>query len=377
MIILQINKSELILPVNIETFFAMAENLQLYSQIMQQWFAGNYRKLPWRETNDPYLIWISETILQQTRISQGLDYYLRFTARFPDVQSLAAADVTEVLRLWQGLGYYSRARNLHFAARQIITDFDGKFPTQYINVRELKGVGKYTAAAICSIAYNQPFAVVDGNVYRVLSRLFNEPAPIDTTKGVKIFADLADRILDKKAPASHNQSIMEFGALQCKPVSPDCKNCVLRAYCRGFEANTITSLPVKEKKTKVSERFFNYLVIKEKEFIFINKRTENDIWRGLYDFPSIEAERLFSKDEIIQNREFNTLFEDIDSITINYPATTYKHILTHRTIFAQFIEIEITKPSKILENKYIKINISNLTDFPMPRLIEKYFENRI
>jgi A/G-specific adenine glycosylase len=353
----------------------MPENLHIYSQIMQKWFVENQRKLPWRETKNSYLIWISETILQQTRVSQGYDYYLRFVARFPDVKTLAAADETDVLRLWQGLGYYSRARNLHFAARQIVSDFDGKFPTACNDVLKLKGVGIYTAAAICSIAYNQAVAVVDGNVYRVLSRLFDESAPIDTTKGQKLFANLAADILDKNAPSAHNQAIMEFGALQCTPISPNCENCVLQAYCQAFAAKTVANLPVKAKKIKVSERFFNYLIIKEKNNIFIKKRTENDIWRGLYDFPLIEAEKLFSKEEFIENEQVKTLFKDIDKIIINNFSTTYKHILTHRKIFAQFIEIEISQSSETLENQFVKINLSEVSNYPLPRLIERYLED--
>jgi len=354
----------------------MSENLQIYSQNMQKWFAENHRELPWRETKDPYKIWISEIILQQTRVNQGYDYYLRFIERFPDVKTLAAADETEVLRFWQGLGYYSRALNLHFSANQIITDFGGKFPTTCKDVLKLKGVGVYTAAAICSFAYNQPLAVVDGNVYRLLSRLFNEPAPIDTTEGQKMFANLAAEILDKRSPSAHNQSIMEFGALQCVPISPDCNNCVLQVYCQAFANKTVSDLPMKAKKTKVSERFMNYLVINEKENIFIKKRTEKDIWRGLYDFPLIEGEKLFSKDEFIENKQVELLLKDAGKIFINNFSTTYKHILTHRKIFAQFIEIEISESSKILENQFVKIKCSEISNFPLPRLIDKYLADR-
>jgi A/G-specific adenine glycosylase len=339
---------------------------------MQKWFAENHRELPWRETKDPYKIWISEIILQQTRVNQGYDYYLRFIERFPDIKTLAAADETEVLRYWQGLGYYSRARNLHFAASQIVANFSGIFPHTLKDVLKLKGVGVYTAAAICSFAYNEPVAVVDGNVYRLLSRLFNEPTPIDTTEGQKIFADLAAEILDKKSPSAHNQSIMEFGALQCVPVSPDCNHCTLQSYCQAFANKTVAALPVKAKKTKVTERFFNYLVINEKENIFIKKRTEKDIWSGLYDFPLIEGEKLFSKDELIENEQVGNLFQDVGEIFINNFSTTYKHILTHRKIFAQFIEIEVSQLSKIIENQFIKIKRSEVSNFPLPRLIDKY-----
>jgi A/G-specific adenine glycosylase len=350
----------------------MPGNLQVYSGNMQKWFAGNHRNLPWRETKDPYKIWISEIILQQTRVSQGYDYYLHFIERFPDVKTLAAANETEVLRYWQGLGYYSRARNLYFAANQIMKDFNGKFPDTFKEVLKLKGIGFYTAAAICSFAYNQPVATVDGNVYRLLSRLFNVSAPIDTTEGQKIFAGLAAEILDKQSPSAHNQAIMEFGSQVCVPISPHCNNCVLQVYCQAFANNTIAGLPVKAKKTKISERFFNYLIINEKDNIFIKKRTEKDIWCGLYDFPLIEDEKLLLEDEFTENEQIKNLLRDVEKIFINNFSTTYKHVLTHRIIFAQFIEIEIVHSSAILENRFLKIKRSDISDFPLPRLIDKY-----
>ncbi|MDR2385784.1 MAG: A/G-specific adenine glycosylase [Tannerella sp.] len=346
--------------------------MQIYSRNMQKWFVENHRELPWRETKDPYKIWISEIILQQTRVNQGYDYYLRFIERFPDIKTLATADETEVLRFWQGLGYYSRARNLHFAARQIVEYFGGIFPDTFSDVLKLKGVGVYTAAAVCSFAYNQPVAAVDGNVYRVLARLFDESAPIDTAEGQKIFANLAAEILDKHSPSAHNQSIMEFGALLCVPVSPDCNNCVLQDHCQAFAKKTVDSLPVKAKKTKVVERFFNYIIINEKENIFIKKRIEKDIWRGLYDFPLIESGKLFSKNEFLENEQVKNLLRDVEKIFVNNFSATYKHILTHRKIFAQFIEIEIAPSSKALEKQYIKIKHSDIANFPLPRLIDKY-----
>jgi A/G-specific adenine glycosylase len=321
----------------------MPENLQVYSRNMQKWFAENHRQLPWRETKDPYKIWISEIILQQTRVNQGYDYYLRFIERFPDVKTLAATDETEVLRYWQGLGYYSRARNLYFAANQIMKDFSGKFPDTFRDVLKLKGIGLYTAAAICSFAYNEPVATVDGNVYRLLSRLFNVSVPIDTTEGQKIFAALAADILDRQSPSAHNQAMMEYGSQVCVPVSPRCDNCVLQGYCQAFANHTMADLPVKIKKTKVSERFFNYLIINEKDCVFIKKRTEKDIWRGLYDFPLIEDEKLLSEDEFMENEQIGNLLRGIEKVCINSFSTTYRHILTHRKIFAQFIEIEISR----------------------------------
>jgi A/G-specific adenine glycosylase len=353
----------------------MSENLQIYSQNMQKWFVENHRELPWRETKDPYKIWISEIILQQTRVSQGYDYYVRFIERFPDIKTLAAADETEVLRFWQGLGYYSRARNLHFAASQIVENFGGIFPENFKNVLKLKGIGVYTAAAICSFAYNQPVAVVDGNVYRLLSRLFNEPAPIDTAGGQKIFTDLAAEILDKQSPSAHNQAIMEFGALQCVPISPDCDHCVLQVYCQAFACKTVSVLPVKANRTKTAERFFNYLIINEKENIFIKKRTEKDIWRGLYDFPLIEGEKIISGDEFLENEQVRNLLQGVENVCISKFSITYKHVLTHRKIFARFFEIEIPQSSKILESQFVKVKRSEISNFPLPRLIDKYLSD--
>ena len=231
------------------------------ADILLDWYAREGRDLPWRRTRDPYCIWLSEVILQQTRVAQGMEYYLRFTERFPDVASLAAAPVDEVLKLWQGLGYYSRARNLHAAARQVVECFGGRFPVALDEVRSLRGVGDYTAAAICSAAYDAPCAVVDGNVYRVLARLFDLDAPIDSTAGKRSFAELAQSQLDTAHPGRYNQAIMDFGALQCTPSSPRCEACPLAGRCLALAAGTVAARPVKQSKTKVRDRWFNYLHI--------------------------------------------------------------------------------------------------------------------
>lgn len=249
------------------------------------WYGVNGRDLPWRRTRDPYRIWLSEVILQQTRIAQGMDYYLRFVARFPDVGALAAADEDEVLKLWQGLGYYSRARNLHAAARQVVERYGGRFPAAYADVRSLKGVGDYTAAAVCSIAYDAPCAVVDGNVYRVLSRLFDLDLAIDTAEGRKAFAALADEQLDRRRPARYNQAIMDFGALQCTPANPSCNDCPLRDECLSLAAGTVAERPVKAGRTRIRPRYLNYLHLECGGRIALRRRPEGDIWQGLYDLP--------------------------------------------------------------------------------------------
>ena len=255
------------------------------ADILLDWYAREGRDLTWRRTRDPYRIWLSEVILQQTRVAQGTEYYLRFTERFPDVASLAAAPEDEVLKLWQGLGYYSRARNLHAAARQVVERFGGRFPVALEEVRSLRGVGDYTAAAICSAAYDAPCAVVDGNVYRVLARLFDLDAPIDSTAGKRTFAELAQMQLDKRCPGRYNQAVMDFGALQCTPAQPGCADCPLASRCLALAAGTVAERPVKQTKTKVRDRWFNYLHVSSGDRTLLRRREGRDIWQGLYEFP--------------------------------------------------------------------------------------------
>ena len=257
------------------------------------WYEENKRDLPWRDTKDPYRIWISEIILQQTRVAQGYDYFVRFMERFPDVFTLAEADEDEVMKHWQGLGYYSRARNLHAAARSMASS--GGFPVTYEGVLALKGVGEYTAAAICSFAYDMPYAVVDGNVYRVLSRWLGIDTPIDSTSGKKEFAQAAQELMDKRRPALYNQAIMDFGALQCTPASPDCLFCPLADSCLALSQGRVDTLPVKQHKTKVTHRFFNYIYVRTGGYTFIRKRTGNDIWKNLYEPLLIETDTDFSE----------------------------------------------------------------------------------
>lgn len=259
-----------------------------FGRILIEWYQDNRRDLPWRRTKNPYLIWISEIILQQTRVAQGYDYYQRFVKRFPDVFSLADADEDEVMKYWQGLGYYSRARNLHAAARSMAEA--GGFPKTYKEVLALKGVGEYTAAAICSFAYGMPYAVVDGNVYRVLSRWLGIETPIDSTEGKRIFAEVAAELLDKAQPGLYNQAIMDFGALQCTPVSPNCMFCPFIDTCVARQKGLVDTLPVKLHKAKVTNRYFNYIYVRMGAHTLINKRTGNDIWKNLYELPLIETE---------------------------------------------------------------------------------------
>lgn len=349
-------------------------NQNSISDTLINWYKVNKRELPWRDINDPYKIWISEIILQQTRVNQGISYYFRLIERFPTVSELAKSDEDEVLKYWQGLGYYSRARNLHKAAKQIISNFGGKLPTQHSDILSLAGIGEYTAAAISSFAYNDFYAVVDGNVFRFLSRFFGIETPIDTTIGKKEFTNLATEILSQTNPGIHNQAIMEFGALQCVPNSPNCSICPLNSSCRAFQTNSTATLPVKSKKTKTQNRYFNYLFINYQNYTFIQKRTSKDIWLNLYEFPLIETEHLLTDFELIEHDSFKSLFEGIHKIEILKRTNPMKHVLSHRVIYAQFQIISIDKISKQLENS-IKVPLNSIDKYATSRLMELFLEN--
>ncbi len=341
--------------------------------LLSNWYSANRRDLPWRGIIDPYKIWISEIILQQTRVNQGYDYYVRFIGRFPDVATLASAGEDEVLKYWQGLGYYSRARNLHKASKQIINTFGGQFPTDYHDVLSLSGVGDYTAAAICSLAYHQPYAVVDGNVYRVLSRLTGSATPIDTSTGKKEFAALAQQLLDTAHPDIHNQAMMEFGALQCTPVNPDCEICPLKENCVGFNSGIVNMLPVKQGKTLVTNRYFNYFFIKYGEFTYLQKREDDDIWKNLYEFPLIETDREMELSELSASNEFQSLFGNLTDFEILKVTPPLKHVLSHRIIFARFYRIRIHSENERISD-FVKIRTDELNRYAVSRLMERYLE---
>jgi A/G-specific adenine glycosylase len=346
-----------------------------FSEKLTNWYAQNKRDLPWRNTRDPYRIWLSEIILQQTRVDQGTAYYLKFEEAFPTVVDLARADNEKVMKLWQGLGYYSRARNLHTAAKTITDVHKGDFPRSHKQILELKGVGEYTAAAIASFAFGQPYAVVDGNVYRVISRVFGIKTPIDSSQGKKEFNEIAASLLDKKDPGTHNQAIMEFGALYCKPASPDCNSCIFNNVCHAYRNNEVQTLPVKEKKTKIRSRFFNYLVLQKKEQIIIRKRRGNDIWTNLYDFPLIETSSELEEEEFFTSTQWKELSGQLD-FKFSKVSPPYKHILSHQHIFAKFWLIE-PKGSlkKIAPAASVIVNVSDLTKYAVPRLIERYLQD--
>ena len=336
------------------------------------WYAENRRDLPWRHDPTPYEVWLSEVILQQTRVNQGMDYYLRFIEKWPTVVDLAKAFEEEVLKMWQGLGYYSRARNLHQCAKQVVEQYNGEFPADFEALKKLKGVGDYTAAAIASIAFNLPHTVVDGNVYRVLARLYDTDTPININEGQKRFAQLADEILNRKQPGLHNQAMMEFGALHCTPKNPNCLLCPLQAQCLAFTHQTVLQRPVKLPKVKVTTRYFNYLVIRINNSVYLHKRCGNDIWRNLYDFPCVESEQPLSVEEVIASEQFQQLIGS-RSFTICKVSPVFTHKLTHRTLLAQFIEIKLEQKLLQIETKDLFLTReTDLVSFPIPRLIDLY-----
>ncbi|WP_299133461.1 A/G-specific adenine glycosylase [uncultured Tenacibaculum sp.] len=330
------------------------------------WYLQNNRSLPWRKTKDPYFIWLSEIMLQQTRVAQGLPYFLRVTEAFPTVFDLAKAEENEVLKLWQGLGYYSRARNLHYTAKHIANELNGVFPDNYKTLLKLKGVGDYTASAIASICYNEPVAVVDGNVYRVLSRYFGIQTPINITKGIKEFKELAQSLIDVKNPGNYNQAIMDFGALNCKPQNPLCDSCMFSESCIAFNSDLVKELPKKEKKLKVKKRFFNYLVVvTDTNETILEERKGKGIWEGLYQFPLIETEKYIDVNELIDLDDFKNLFSKETSIKL-FNKKEIIHKLSHQHLYTQFW---------IVNTSFIKEATTNWKEIkkqPVPVLIDKF-----
>lgn len=331
------------------------------------WYRVHHRPLPWRETSDPYRIWLSEVILQQTRVDQGLSYYLRFIGRWPSVAELAAADENEVLKEWQGLGYYSRARNLLAAARQVMEEFDGKFPDSHAALLRLKGVGDYTASAIASICFHRPEAVVDGNVYRVLARVFGINTPIDSTAGRKQFKELATELLDPKHPGDHNQAVMELGATVCTPKSPDCALCPLQKECIAVATGSISSLPVKQGKSKTRDRFFNYLHIAAGNAIYMRQRTGKDIWTGLYELPLLESGKKLGKRPL--GALLNTTLGP--GWTILHKSEMDRHVLSHQVIHAIFWEV-VPPKTYAPPGDWERIPLKKLDALAVPRLIERW-----
>lgn len=333
------------------------------------WYKKNQRDLPWRKTKDPYKIWLSEIMLQQTQVAQGLSYYLKFTESFPTIKDLAKAPEDKVMRLWQGLGYYSRARNLHATAKRVAKDYKGIFPKTYDEIKLLKGVGDYTAAAIASIAYDLPHAVVDGNVYRVLSRLFNIATPINSTQGKKEFQLLADELLNHKQAALHNSALMEFGALVCRPQNPQCETCVVQSHCLAFKNNTVSSLPVKEKTIKIKDRHFHYFIFNYKDYVYVSKRTEKDIWQNLYEFHLIETAKKESEQLVLKSKRLEKFMKGAKLLKVT---PLKKHILSHQHLHSTFYEVKIDKA--ISHKSLMKVKRNELNKIALPQLIVKYLQ---
>ncbi len=334
-----------------------------------EWYQNHHRKLPWRDTKEPYKIWLSEIILQQTQVVQGLPYYQAFIKQFPTVNKLAAATEQQVLNLWQGLGYYTRARNLHYTARDIVTNYQGLFPKTYKSLLKLKGVGPYTAAAIASFCYNEPVAVVDGNVYRVLSRIFGIDTPINTTEGQKYFKQLAQDQLDRQQPAVYNQAIMEFGALHCTPAVPKCESCPLLSDCIAYQTGQVGNLPVKLSKTKVKHRYLNFYLVKYKNGIILQKRESKGIWQNLYQLPLIEQ----TNKDFPTHKVLTAMTGHLDILFDNPPKliAQTKHKLTHQHLYINFWQIDSSHKPK----NYVPV--SKLKNYPVPAVIAKFLENNI
>ena len=349
--------------------------MEALRQAIARWYEDHKRSLPWRDDSSPYHVWLSEVILQQTRVNQGLDYYLRFTERWPTLANLAAASEEEVLKMWQGLGYYSRARNLHRCAKEVMERHGGSFPADHKLLLQLPGIGGYTAAAIASIAFGLPHAVVDGNVYRVLARLYDIETPINNKEGVTLFADLADRLLDQSHPGRHNQALMEFGALQCIPQHPDCHSCPIAEHCLALARRHVEQRPVKEKRITVKTRYLHYLrFLTPDHKVYLHKREENDIWKNLYDFPCIEGDHPMPFDEFFTHPLFLEMIgnQNLEILKISPP---YKHKLTHQTLIATFFTIKINNfLFPIQTKKLLLVPENELGSFPVPKLIENYLK---
>lgn len=346
--------------------------MHILSQILCDWYSKHKRDLPWRDTTDAYRIWLSEVILQQTRVAQGTDYFERFIETFPTVQHLALAHEDEVLKLWQGLGYYSRARNLHKTAKIIVQQYEGLFPNSYNRLLALPGVGRYTAAAISSFAFGQATPVLDGNVFRVVSRLFAIDAPIDIQSNLKLFDSVLNDLILETDPSIFNQSIMEFGALHCVPQNPKCDICPLMPHCLAYKFESVANLPIKSKKIVQTQRYFNYIFVVNNDKTYIRQRKNKDIWQNLYEPIMLESDKQITISELEDSVFFTKLF----------PASTYrlvtlskrKHLLTHQQIFAQMFVV-FTNDTAGIYDDYLEIRISDMGDFAVPRLVDLFLQD--
>lgn len=343
-----------------------------FSKKVVQWYEKNRRDLPWRETKDPYRIWLSEIILQQTRVNQGLPYYLKFAETFPTIFDLAAAPEQKVLRLWQGLGYYTRARNLHTCAKEVVARYNGNFPKTFDELKTLPGIGDYTAAAVASISFGQSVAVVDGNVFRVLARIFGIETPINTPDGKRIFNKLANQLVPKMNPDVHNQAMMEFGARLCTPRNPLCEICPFQADCFAYKNSLQHVLPVKLQLKKARKRYFYYFVLQKGKSFLMKRREEKDIWHGLYDFVLVETKRPFDPVKIFAQHESLKKFSKGKLSEIS---GMYKHILSHQLIYSRFIQVMLPQ-GVVLNGSGLKFySLKKVEELPKPVLISKFLSD--
>ena len=343
------------------------------AQLLLHWFNAHARTLAWKEDRDPYKIWVSEILLQQTRVAQADGYYSRFLLRFPNVQVLASSPLDDLLRLWQGLGYYSRARNMHAAARQIVSEYGGIFPSTPQELAQLKGVGSYTAAAIAAFAFNYPIVALDGNALRILSRLFGEDCPIDSKEAHKVFTALAAHILPPSQADVFNQALMDFGSLVCTP-TPKCGCCPLSRFCVACSQNRVKDLPVKRKKAPPRHRYFTFLHIQQQDLIYIQQRKQKDIWQGLYQFPLIESPEPLTVEHLEAHPDWVKILGPSPASFGAY-SSEYIHKLTHQTLHSHFVHLQIEKESTWLLENCQKIHINYLDNFGIPRLLERYLSD--
>lgn len=343
------------------------------SDKIAEWYHRNKRSLPWRDTTDAYKIWLSEIILQQTRVAQGLPYYQEFIKHYPNIEALASARLQDVLRLWQGLGYYTRARNLHRCAKAIMENHGGKFPNTFAELLTLPGIGHYTAAAIASFAFGEAVAVVDGNVFRVLSRLFGIDIPIDTPEARKRFTLLANEVISKKNPALHNQAMMEFGATFCTPVNPKCDDCPFKGPCFAYNHELVSALPVKKRKKKSRNRYFFYFVVEKNKRLLMRKRQEKDIWHGLFDFALIENSQRVNIHKLIATSPMGKWLNKTSPLTIS---KKYRHILTHQIIHCRFIQLKANRDFKAPDKDLTFYSAEQVAKLPKPALISRFLDER-
>lgn len=343
-----------------------------FKELLISWYSRNKRKMPWRSHPSPYSVWLSEIILQQTRVEQGTPYFERFILNYPDVQTLASAPESDVLKLWQGLGYYSRARNLHAAARQVVNDFDGVFPKSYSKLLKLKGVGSYSAAAIASICYNEPVAVVDGNVYRFLGRFLGIATPIDTAAGKREFNNRANELMDRSRPGDFNQAMMEFGSLVCTPRNPKCNECPFSESCVAFKSDATTDFPVKSKKTKSEALHIHYFVIRHEGGIYLQQRSANGIWGNMYEFPSVSDSQPVSENKVAEAAAAYGLSESDK----HYQSPPVKHLLSHRKLTIHFLEFQPKNYSPQAQMKLVR-QPAELDQLALPKPIERHIAESI